>query len=97
MWMVQIFKNEALTNLKLDEDNRTIYSDDPNGWAANELMEQVKIETREFGIVGVQPQTGLNILSDPWSFFLWLSALKLEPEWVGKPPKVLDVPKKAIA
>jgi hypothetical protein len=47
-------------------------------------------------VYGTVQSTGTDILSDPWSFFLWLQSVKFDPIWVSAPPKVPTVPKGAV-
>jgi hypothetical protein len=84
--------NESVT-LRLDTTSGSLFSSDVDGVLASSIVDMLKTEQRYFGIYGTVQSTGTDILSDPWSFFLWLKRLQFDPIWVSVPPKVPTVPK----
>lgn len=87
---------ESSITLRLDTASNSLYSSDGEGVIASRLFDMVKSEEGSFGIQGTSLSTGTDILSDPWSFFLWLKRRQFNPKWVGAPPKVPKAPKGAI-
>ena len=87
---------EKSVTLKLDTASKSLFSSDVDGVLASRILDMLKTEQRYFGIQGTLTFTGTDILSDPWSFFLWLQRLQFNPSWVGAPPKVPKVPKGAV-
>lgn len=94
--IVKISIFEASVTLRLDTASGSLFSSDVDGVLASTIVDMLKTEQRHFGIFGTVESTGTDILSDPWSFFLWLQSVKFDPIWVSAPPKVPKVPKGAV-
>lgn len=81
--------------IQLDPTLGVMYAEDPV--IVDPIMEMIREETRYFGVVGMPNFAGSDILKDPWATFLWLEKAGFAPAWVGKPPKIPQVPKGAVS
>jgi hypothetical protein len=91
---IRIFEDSVI--LRLDTETKSLFSNDADGSLATTILDMVQNEGSFFGIQGALQNSGSDILSDPWSFFLWLDRRQFSPNWVGTPPKVPKAPKGSV-